>query len=103
MARRWIPDVLAGITSWEMRKLVCYLILSYLNGLQRLDLERIDGVLSQPQFESVDCVAFSITILPISGVVPPRREEIWEAIRSRMERVEARGVLRLIRDGVILA
>lgn len=102
-ARCWIPAVFEGIGSWEMRKVGCYLILRDLSGLQRIDLERIDDVLTRPQFESVDCVAFSITILPISGVVPPRREEIWETIRRRMVRVEARGVLKLIRDGVILA
>lgn len=103
MTRCWIPTVLEGITSWGMRKFVCFLILSYLNSLQRLHLEQVDEIFSQPQFGSMECVGFSITILPISGVVPPRREEIWEVIKRRMSRLEARGVLKLMRDGEILS
>ncbi|THH22133.1 hypothetical protein EUX98_g8241 [Antrodiella citrinella] len=99
MARHCIPTVLVGIASTRMRKLVFYVVLSYLNGLQRLDLEQVDAVLAQRRFATVECVGFGITILPISGVVPPKREEIWETIKRRMGRAEARGVLRLMRTG----
>lgn len=91
-----MPAVLESITSWNVRKMVFYVILSYLQSLQRASLESMDDVLSEPRFDSVECVAFCVTILPISGVVPPRQEEIWGSIRRRMRRVEGRGLLRLV-------
>lgn len=81
--------ILSQITSYRMTTIELHPVMSTFDYLPRFDWNTLDKILAQPQFSSVTCVKFWMTIWnDYTWAIP-------KIIRENMPLCETRGILQI--------